>query len=60
MGKVRAPLLHIFGIPLAIAAVSIVGLVAALVGDGPMNWVSWIGLMIPLLVIVWALRFRRD
>jgi hypothetical protein len=58
--KGGVPLLRIFGIPLAIAAVSIVGLVAALVGDGPLDAVSWIGLLIPLLVMLWALLYRRS
>jgi hypothetical protein len=53
-------LLRIFGPPLLIAVVSIVGLVAALVGDGPLDAVSWIGLLIPLLAIVWALLCRRS
>jgi len=53
------PFLAVFGAPLAIAAISIVGLVAALLGDGAYDVMSWIGLAVPLLVIGWALRWRR-
>jgi hypothetical protein len=38
---------------------SIVGLVAALLGDGWLDAISWAGLSVPLLVIAWAFRFRR-
>ena len=47
-----------FAAPLAIAAASLVGLVAALVGDGLADAVSWIALAVPLGVVVWA-RVRR-
>lgn len=50
---------QIFAAPLAIGLVSIVGLVAALLGDGIYDLLSWVGLLVPLLVIAWALRFRR-
>ncbi|MPY69498.1 MAG: hypothetical protein GEU92_05370 [Alphaproteobacteria bacterium] len=53
------PFLHVFGIPVLVALISIVGLVAALLGDGPMDAISWIGLLVPLLLILWALRYRR-
>lgn len=53
------PLRRIFAAPAAIAAVSIVGLVAALLGDGVHDVLSWIGLLVPVLAIAWALRFRR-
>ncbi len=43
-----------FGAPAAIAAASVVGLVAALVGDGAYDWISWIGLAVPLAAIAWA------
>ncbi|CAO3425142.1 hypothetical protein [Azospirillum doebereinerae] len=48
----------VFGIPVLIALVSIVGLVAALLGDGVFDAVSWVGLLVPLLVIGWAVRRR--
>ena len=53
------PLRRIFAAPAAIALLSIVGLVAALLGDGVYDILSWIGLLVPVLAIAWALRFRR-
>ena len=50
---------RIFAIPTAIAVISIVGLVGALLGDGWLDAISWVGLLVPLLVIAWALRYRR-
>jgi hypothetical protein len=52
------PLSAIFAAPLAILAVSLLGLVSALMGDGAWDWMSWAGLGIPVAVIVWA-RLRR-
>jgi len=54
------PLAAIFGAPLAIALVTIVGLVAALLDDGLYDAVSWAALLVPLLVLGWALRYRRS
>ena len=48
----------VFRIPIAIGLVSFVGLIAALLEDGPYDWVSWFGLSVPVAVIVWA-RLRR-
>lgn len=52
-------LLGIFAAPIVVAAISIVGLVTALLGDGVMDAISWIALLVPLAVIAWALRYRR-
>jgi len=49
---------RVWAAPAAIAVLSLVGLVAALLGDGVNDWISWIGLTFPLVVIVWA-RLRR-
>ncbi|MCU5788140.1 hypothetical protein B27N_03143, partial [Alcanivorax marinus] len=38
----------IFAVPLLIALASLVGLVAALLGDGAMDWISWLGLGLPV------------
>lgn len=46
----------IFRVPLAIALLSAVGLVAALTGDGWLDMLSWITLSAPPLVILWATR----
>ena len=40
----------IWRIPAALAAVSTVGLAAAIVGDGFWHWICWAGLSIPLVV----------
>jgi len=50
---VRAPrqtLPQIFGWPLVIGVLSTVGLIAALVGDGIWNSVSWLTLLLPILL----------
>jgi hypothetical protein len=54
-----SPFRRVWAAPAAIAVVSLVGLVAALLGDGLNDWVSWIGLAVPLVVIVWARLKRR-
>lgn len=50
---------RVWAVPATIAVVSLVGLVAALLGDGLNDWISWIGLAVPLVVIVWARVKRR-
>lgn len=50
---------EIFAAPLLVASVTIIGLVAALLGDGWFDMFSWIGLSVPVLVISWALVWRR-
>ncbi|WP_340119248.1 hypothetical protein [Pelagibius sp. 7325] len=54
------PLRRVFGVPLAIAFVTLAGLVAALLGDGLLNALSWTGLTVPLAVILWAWLYRRQ
>jgi hypothetical protein len=44
----------IFAAPGIVGVVSLVGLVAALLGDGLYDAVSWLGLLIPLAVVAWA------
>ena len=54
-------LLFIFAIPAAFAAVTAVGLFAALVGDGPFDVFAWLTLALPLLPVLLGLtgvRFR--
>ncbi|MEP0708480.1 MAG: hypothetical protein ABJL17_11035 [Parvibaculum sp.] len=50
---------EIFAVPLLLAVVTIVGLVAALLGDGWLDALSWAGLAIPALVIPWAFLRRQ-
>ncbi|MCH8542146.1 MAG: hypothetical protein LAT61_01125 [Alcanivorax sp.] len=46
---------QIFAVPMVIAAASLVGLVAALLGEGWMNVVGWVGLAVPvgLAALAW-------
>jgi len=50
----------IFTLPLAIAALSTVGLIAALTGDGWRDALSWAGLAAPVLAVAWAWTARRS
>lgn len=43
-----------FRVPLAIALLSVIGLLAALTGDGWLDTVSWATLAVPPLVVIWA------
>lgn len=47
-----------FTLPILIGLASLIGLVAALTGDGWRDWVAWAGLAIPLLAVGWAMRPR--
>ena len=56
----RRSLRQIFLWPAVIAAVSVIGLVAALVADGVWDAVSWVALAIPnALLVYFVLRSRR-
>lgn len=50
----RRGLWMIFRWPLLLALLSSVGLVSALLEDGVYDWVSWLSLGIPLLLIGWV------
>lgn len=58
--KRRLPLRAIFALPLVIGALGVIGLVSALTGDGWRDVVSWIGLAVPVLAVVWAMKARRS
>jgi len=45
---------HVFAIPLLIAVTSLIGLIAALLGDSLYDWLSWLGLGLPVLAVVIA------
>lgn len=49
---------RVFRVPAFLAVVSAVGLVAALVGDGVFDLLSWVALGIPVVVILLALAGR--
>ncbi|MGI3131657.1 hypothetical protein ACRSLK_14800 [Halopseudomonas pachastrellae] len=53
MNRTRNNLWQIFRAPLLLALLSIIGLVAALIGDGLLDLVSWLTLGSTLLVIAW-------
>lgn len=50
----------IFRAPLLLALASIIGLVAALIGDGVHDVVSWAALAMPVAAIGWAWFARRS
>ena len=57
----RLSLRQVFAAPLAIAVLSTVGLISALVGDDIWDVLSWLTLAIPVAVILWYwLRRRRS
>lgn len=49
-------LADIFRMPLWIGIISLVGLASALMGDGWLDWLSWLALGFPLWIVVRALR----
>lgn len=51
--------LRVFGAPLALAVLSLIGLLSALIGDGAFDTLSWLTLAAPIAVIGWFLA-RRD
>lgn len=53
-GRQVRTLRRVYGWPLAIAAAMLSGLVSALVGDGPFDWLSWLTLSLPAGLTVWA------
>ena len=48
----------VFTLPLLIALLSAAGLFAALLGDGPWDALSWVGLGIPAVIGVYRLLGR--
>ncbi|WP_199699415.1 MULTISPECIES: hypothetical protein [Alcanivorax] len=50
---------RIFALPLLIAITSTVGLLSALLGDGVYDWVSWLGLGVPVIATGYAYSKRR-
>jgi len=56
MSRKRSRFWPMFGAPLVIGLLGAAGLFAALLGDGAWDWLSWIGLGVPALISVHALR----
>jgi hypothetical protein len=50
-------MMRIFGWPLAIAAVTVFGLIACLWGGPGWRWASWIALAAPVAIILWRLAW---
>jgi hypothetical protein len=48
-------LAQIFAIPAAIACISTIGLITALLGDGLWDAIGWFGLGVPIAVAGWCL-----
>ncbi len=55
----RRKSMQIWGWPLVIAAVSSVGLIAGLVGDGAWDWLAAACLGLPVVLSVWLGLMRR-
>jgi hypothetical protein len=49
----------VLAVPLALGAISLVGLVVGLLGDGLLDIASWLALGVPVAAIIWALASRR-
>ncbi|WP_443971879.1 hypothetical protein [Sphingobium sp. CR28] len=58
--KRRTTLRAIFAAPAAICALSVVGLVSALTGDGLPDVIAWAMLAVPMLVVIWAMTTDRS
>ena len=52
----RANNVRLWSAPIAVGAVTVIGLLAGLLADGVWNTVSWVGLAVPVLVIAWYAR----
>jgi hypothetical protein len=46
--------LRVFAVPMLLGALTAVGLLAALIGDGIWDAVSWLALGVPCAVIAWC------
>ncbi len=49
-----------FTAPAVLAAVSLLGLISALLGDGVFDVVAWLAAGAPAAVIAWAIVARRE
>lgn len=50
--------IRVWGMPILLAVISLGGLISALVGDGVWDVVSWIGLGIPITLMVRYYYFK--
>ena len=42
-----------WGWPIVLAVLTAAGLVGALMGNGRLDWVGWVGLGLPTMVAIW-------
>jgi hypothetical protein len=59
MSRGHLSLWQVFRIPLAVAALSLLGLVVALLGDGAWDWIGAAALGASVAATIWALVARR-
>lgn len=59
MSRAHLSLWQVFRIPLVVAALSLFGLVAALLDDGIWDWIGAAALGVSVVVTAWALVARR-
>ncbi|PVM86782.1 hypothetical protein DDF62_17150 [Caulobacter radicis] len=59
MSRPHLTLWQVFRIPIVVAALSLFGLVAALLDDGIWDWIGAAALGVSVAVTVWALVARR-
>ena len=58
-GQKRRSRTATFTTPTLIALFSLIGLIAALAGDGLFDWLSWFALATPVIAVAWAIAMRR-
>ena len=54
--SVRLSARQIWGMPVMLGILSVIGLVSGLLGDGGWDVLSWVALSLPIVVIVWYIR----
>ncbi|MYM67351.1 hypothetical protein GTP45_10960 [Pseudoduganella sp. FT55W] len=54
-----SPLMRMWGAPIALAILTLIGLISALVGDGVWDHVSAVALGVPVLLCLWFGLPRR-
>ena len=59
MSRSSRSLPAVFAKPAVIAVATLAGLAAGLLGDGVYDGLAWLGLLVPVIVIVLALARRR-
>ena len=53
-------MLRTFGVPAALAVISLAGLVGALVWDGPREWFAVLAAAMPVAAFAWAVCRRQS